>query len=160
MKITVFAFIVIVLISCSRNNVSNESLSAADLAAITGMAKESDNLKAASSHLTAATHLSEIKHWDSVYHQADSLYWHHHSAYNVANHHPHNDHEHQWVPYDHRIDHTKHYHHNYPGHPHDSLIVVSNGHHLNQEVTHSDVHNVNDHHVADSLHHLHQNYHH
>jgi hypothetical protein len=159
MKILVFGFGIILMISCTRNNQGSQLLTATDLAAITGMSKEANNLKASSTQLSYASNHSAIKHWDSVYHHADSVYWHHHSQYNHANHHSHNDHHHQWVAYDHAIDHSKHYHPVYPGHPHDSLVTVSNGHHPVANTHHPDIHTITDHRLLDSLHRLHQRFH-
>lgn len=157
---TIFAFLVVLaIVSCSKNEKTDTALSASDAAAVAGMLQETDSLYQASAQLRAATTPQQIHHLDSVFHHHDTLYWHHHNQYNENNPHPHNDHHHQWVPYDHSVDHSHHYHHPYEGHANDSLIVVSNGHHPDYTTHHPDIHDLHDHHVTDSLHHLHQTYH-
>lgn len=160
MKAISFCLLILLGFSCSTSNEAEMDLNAADAAAVSGMLQETNNLKHTAANLTSATTSPERHHWDSIYHHHDSVYWHHHNTYNTANHHPHNDHHHQWVPYDHVVDHSHHYHPPYPGHPHDSLVVIPNGHHSNHNTSHSSAHNLHDHHVMDSLHHIHQSYHH
>lgn len=160
MKTTLFCVLIFTLVSCSKNKETEVSLNASDAAAVAGMLAEINSLGQAASHLDSAITSEQKHHWDSIYHHHNSLYWHHHNNYNVVNSHPHNDHEHQWVPYNPNIDHSHHYHHPYSANAHDSLVVVSNGHHPDHNANHPDIHNLHDHQVVDSLHRIHQIHHH
>ena len=160
MKTIIFNLLVLVLISCSRNNETEITLNSSDVAAVAAMAVETNNLVLSSTELKSATTSEQIHHWDSIFHHHDSLFWHHHSLYNENNHNPHNDHHHVWIHYEPSIDHSHHYHPVYPNHPGDSVINASNGHHSDYTNYHPEIHSLHDHHVIDSLHHLHQVYHH
>jgi hypothetical protein len=151
MNTILFCFLTILLVACSRNDETEVILNPSDVAAVAGMAEESNNILAAIAELEAATTSEEIHYWDSTYKHHDSLYWHHHSEYNSANGHPHNDHHHEWTHYDTGTDHSHHYHHPYPEHVNDSLVVISNDHHPNVNIHHPDIHGLHDHHVMDSL---------
>ena len=160
MKTSLFCLLIVALISCSRNIETEITLNPSDAAAVTGMVQEFNNLLVTSGELASASTAQQKHHLDSIYHHHDSLFWHYHSLYNEINHHPHNDHLHKWVPYDHTIDHSHHFHPVYPHNIHDSLIVVPNGHHPHHTIHHSEIHSIHDHHRIDSLHNIHQVYHH
>jgi hypothetical protein len=160
MKTILFCFLTILLVACSRNDGSEVTLNASDADAVAGMAQESNNILEAIAHLQSVTAPDQIHHWDSTYKYHDSLYWHHHSEYNHANGHPHNDHHHEWTHYDTGTDHSHHYHHPYPEHTHDSLVVISNGHHPDANTYHPDIHGLHDHHVMDSVDHVYEGIHH
>ena len=161
MKTFLFFFLLVAFVSCSRDASEKETpVEPADAAAVMAMQQQEIALRQTSSQLATATTPEQRHHLDSVYHHQDSVYWHHHNQYSHQNTHAHNDHHHQWVHYDPTVDHSHHYHPVYPNHPHDSLIVVSNGHHPNHTVYHHNLHSLHDHHVIDSLHHIHQMHHH
>ena len=160
MKTNLTCILILTMISCSKNNETAVILNSADAVAVAAMAGEIINLKQAASHLQSAATPEQSLHWDSIYHHHNSLYWHHHNNYNAQNGHPHNDHGHNWMPYNPNVDHSHHYHHPYSVNPHDSLVIVSNNHHPDQKTHDPKIHNLNDHHVVDSLHNIHQVHHH
>jgi hypothetical protein len=145
--------------SCAKNKDNEEGLSTVDAAASAGIATELNQLAVSTTNLQNAISPAERHHWDSSFHHHDSLHWVHHSHYNTGNHHPHNDHHHEWVPYDPNINHHHHYHPIYPGHPHDTIVVVPNHHHTTHHEYHPGIHGLHDHHLIDSLHHIHAAHH-
>lgn len=160
MKIVITSIALLALIvSCTKSTENVQELNTTDIAAVTGMVGEVNFLRQASLQLSTASTPQQRHHADSSFHHHDSLHWVHHSHYNTTNNHPHNDHIHNWVPYNPTVNHTHHYHPHHPGHPNDSLVVILNGHHTAPAPHHPGVHTINDHHVMDSLHHVHQGHH-
>lgn len=158
MKTICFLFLSIILFSsCGKNNSSKETIRQDDVSASTGMTNKLSSLRQALTNLTGAQNSGQQHHWDSIYHHHDSLFWHHHNNYH-HNTYTHDDHSHQWVPYDPAINHSHHYHHSYPGHLNDSLIIVLNNHH-HTNCDHHPGHHICHHHTMDSLHHVHNLHH-
>ncbi|MEP6615931.1 MAG: hypothetical protein ABJA57_05100 [Ginsengibacter sp.] len=160
MKTSIFYITCFFIISCSKTTDTAGNLDASDAAAVSGMINETNILMGVSTQLEHAVTSDQIHHLDNLYDEHDSIFWHHHNSYNEANNQPHNDHTHAWVPYDPSIDHSHHFHPAYPDHFHDSLVEVPNNHHADYNIYHPDIHSLHDHHVIDSLEHLHQLYHH
>lgn len=149
----------ILFAACEKKESWEASLSPTDLAAISGMETELSRLKNKGLQLELTSDPVQRHQLDSSFHHHDSLHWVHHSNYNHDSNHPHNDHHHEWVPYDSTISHHHHYHPQYPGHPHDSTLVVSTGHHPNHHEHHAGSHHLHHHYVIDSLIRLHHSYH-
>lgn len=159
MKLTLFILSMLLIASCSKTGESDVSLSPTDAAAAAGISTELNHLAVSVTNLRMASTAHNRHHWDSVFHHHDSLHWIHHSHYNIANNHPHNDHHHQWVPYNPGINHAHHYHSVQPGHVNDSIVVVPNNHHTSHHIFHPGIHGLHDHHVIDSLHNIHRLFH-
>lgn len=159
MKTICFLFIATLLFTgCDKNNESKETVEQDDLSASVSMTSELSGMQQSLSSLTAAQSPDQRHHWDSAYHHHDSLFWHHHNNYH-HNTYTHDDHGHQWIPYDPAVNHHPHYHHPYPGHLNDSLVTTPNNHHHNNNDNHHPAHDMNHHHTLDSLHHVHNVHH-
>lgn len=156
MKNVIFllALPMLLLFSCKEKD--NNELSANDLSATQGMQYELVQMDVVLDSMMGTPLVNEQHHWDSLYHHHDSIFWHHHNAYHHETY-PHDDHHHEWV----QLPHTPDYHHdhNYPGHPADSLITGENDHHHDNSDHHHDGHDMHHHHVADSLHNVHNLHH-
>ncbi len=112
-----FAFLILLIIcvSCSKNAAKEISLDKADMEAVAGINAASKELSNISTQLEIASSPILQIHLDNLFHHQDSLFWHHHNLYNTQNNHPHNDHHHQWIPYNPNINHSHHYHPIHPG---------------------------------------------
>jgi len=122
------------------------------------MSNELILIDAAIDSMLISTSSAHKQHWDNLYHQHDSLFWHHHNLYHHQTY-AHDDHSHEWVPYSSSIHHTSHFHHPYPDHLNDSLIIHTNNHHHTNSDNHFTGHHVQQHHTLNSLHHLHNTHH-
>lgn len=158
MKPSLFVLAMLLIVSCSKTAEPDVSLSPTDAVASAGIVTELNNLAVAAPNLQAAATTLVRHHWDSAFHHHDSLQWVHHRHYNTPNNHPHNDHHHRWVPYDPAGNHAHHYHPVQRGHGNDS-IVVPNNHHTSHQTFHPGVQGLHDHHLVNSLHHIHRLFH-
>lgn len=172
-KLILVPFIILSIIGCEKKNdsTSNTNMPAAnnpvindmqltlnDSLSTVNMQAELSSMQQILDSLLATPYHTHQLYWDSLYHQHDSLFWHYHSQY----HHEvytHDDHHHEWVPYDLHINHNNHYHHVYPGHAHDSLITILNHHLHNISDHHFNGHCFIHHHILDSLNHIHNAHH-
>ena len=139
--------------ACNKSDNTTETLSSEDIAAANGMSTQLTGMQQSLNNLISASDANQRRHWDSIYHRHDSLFWHHHNNYH-HNVYAHDDHGHQWVPYDPAVNHHNHHHPHYPGHLNDSLIVTTNNHH-HTNCDHHPGHHICHHHTINSLHHLH-----
>lgn len=159
MKTYSFLFMLLFsLIACDKNNNSAETLDPEDITASANMTTSLSGMQQSLDNLLAASDVNQRHHWDSTYHHHDSLFWHHHNDYH-HNTYTHDDHDHQWVAYDPAVNHHHHYHHPYPGHPNDSLVSTPNNHHHDNNDHHHPGHDLNHHHLLDSLHQVHNVHH-
>lgn len=145
------------IMACKKSNNSNDTIAPDDLTASAAMTSRLTDMQTALNSLIAAPTLSQRKYWDSAYHHHDSLFWHHHNIYHHSTY-THDDHGHQWIPYDPTINHHNHHHHHYPGHLNDSLVTSTNNHH-HTTCHHHPGHHICHHHTMDSLHHVHNSHH-
>ena len=123
MKLFLFLFISgLFFISCNKSLSSDEIISPDDLAASVNMTTELSAMQLSLNNLISASDANQRHHWDSLYHHHDLLFWQHHNNYHHSTY-THDDHSHNWVPYDPNINHQNHYHHQYPNHTNDSLTV-------------------------------------
>ena len=153
----IYVLIIAVFVSSCNKNESTETIQQDDLAASVAMTGELSDMRQSVNSLITAPNPTQRLYWDSVYHHHDSLFWHHHNVYHHGTY-THDDHSHQWVPYDPTINHHGHHHPQYPGHLNDSLVTITNNHHhVNCE--HHPGHHICHHHTMDSLHHVHNLHH-
>lgn len=158
MKLTCFLFIAALLfISCDKNTEPDETIQQDDLSASVAMTSELSVMQQSLNNLIAASGTTQRLYWDSAYHHHDSLFWHHHNIYQHGTY-SHDDHGHQWVPYDPAINHHGHHHPRYPGHLNDSLIITTNNHH-HTNCDHHPGHHICHHHSIHSIHQLHNLHH-
>ena len=158
MKTFFTLFIVTLLyISCGKNNESTETIQQEDLSASIAMTSELTAMQQSVTNLITASNSAQRLYWDSAYHHHDSLFWRHHNIYQHSTY-THDDHGHHWVAYDPAINHHNHYHHRYPGHLNDSLVLIRNNHH-HTNCGHHTGHHICHHHTMDSLHLLHNLHH-
>ncbi|MCA6441447.1 MAG: hypothetical protein IM581_16070 [Chitinophagaceae bacterium] len=156
MKPIYVLLITVFVLSCNKNE-STETIQHDDLSASVAMAGELSAMQQSVNSLMIAPNHTQRLYWDSVYHHHDSLFWHHHNVYHHSTY-THDDHSHQWIPYDPIINHHGHHHPQYPGHLNDSLVTTTNNHHhVNCE--HHPGHHICHHHTMDSLHHVHNIHH-
>jgi hypothetical protein len=137
-----------------NENPAVDILSSIDSTASANMANELRSMSESLDSLLNTPHHNEQVHHDSMYHHHDSLYWHHHNNYNHETYN-HDDHHHQWVPYDSALNHTNHFHHTYPNHEHDSLVTTPTAHVHDNTDLHHPGHDIDQHHYLDSLHTVH-----
>ncbi|RYZ49962.1 MAG: hypothetical protein EOP49_15050 [Sphingobacteriales bacterium] len=161
MKTAYLLSFVVIIFSCTKNENkdNNESMAPADITASQSMRTEAVASRNALAALVSATTTSTRQHFDSAFHMHDSLFWVNHGAYHHGAY-QHDDHNHHWVPYDSTVNHSHHYHHPYPGHAHDSLVVTPLNHNHDNTDGHHPGHDLSDHHTQDSLHQIHNHYHH
>ena len=159
MKIIIsFLAAILFLGACSKQNSSNDRLSAADLSASANMSAGLTLMQQSLNNLISSANAAQRHHWDSLYHTHDALFWQHHNNYH-HNTYTHDDHSHSWVPYDANVNHQNHYHHQYPNHANDSLVTIHNNHHYNNTDHHHQGHDFKHHQLLDSLHHIHTTHH-
>lgn len=147
----------IILIACDKKDYSDE-LSAADLSTSLKMSAELNLMKQSLDNIIASPGLPEKRHWDSLYHKHDSLFWQYHDMY-PHNHYAHDDHYHNWTIYDPNVNHQGHFHHPFPGHLNDSLVTTQNNHLHDNHSRHFRGHDLLHHQFMDSLHLVHQVHH-
>jgi hypothetical protein len=138
-----------------------KALSAQDSMTAVNIHQEYTAMSACLDSMLATPHHTVQLHWDSMYHHHDSLYWHHHSEYRHDSA-THDDHHHYWTHYDATVDHSHHHHHIYTehGHEHDSLLIITTGDHVHDNTDHHfHGHDLQDHHLLDSIHHIHELHH-
>ncbi|MEO7922202.1 MAG: hypothetical protein ABIR30_00840 [Chitinophagaceae bacterium] len=158
MKIFYFLLVLSLFIyACNKSAATTETLNPEDLTAAAGMSTEISVMQLSLDNLISASDANQRRHWDSAYHHHDSLFWHHHNNYH-HNVYLHDDHSHQWIPYDPAVNHHNHHHPHYPGHLNDSLIVINNNHH-HTNCDHHAGHHICHHHTMQTLHHLHNLHH-
>ena len=158
MKSIFFLFIATLLfIGCQKNTESDETIQQDDLSASVAMTSELSVIQQSLNNLISAPNQAQRLYWDSAYHHHDSLFWHHHHIYHHGTY-SHDDHGHQWVPYDPAINHHGHHHPRYPGHLNDSLIITTNNHH-HTNCDHHPGHHICHHHSIHSIHQLHNIHH-
>lgn len=145
------------IVACDKKNESAETIQQTDLTAAAGMTTELSFMEQSLNSLIAAPNHAQRLYWDSAYHHHDSLFWHHHNIYHHSTY-SHDDHGHQWVPYDPAVNHHNHHHHHYPGHLNDSLVITTNNHH-HTDCHHHPGHHICHHHTIDSIHHVHNSHH-
>ncbi len=159
MKPILFLFIATLLfISCQKNNESKEIIAQDDLVAANAMTSEALVMQQSLNNLIAAPTQAQRLYWDSAYHRHDSLFWHQHNIYHHGTY-THDDHSHQWVPYNPAINHHGHHHPHYPGHHNDSLIIIPSSNHHHTNCDHHQGHHICHHHTIHSLHQLHNIHH-
>lgn len=159
--ISILALVSVLLYACNRNEDTTPAvdiLSVADSTASALMAHELESMHHSLDSLLLTPHHNEQVHHDSIYHHHDSLYWHYHNEYRHGTY-AHDDHQHDWVPYDTTQDHSHHFHHSYPNHELDSLITTPNHHAHSNSDSHHPGHDLNEHHELDSLHNVHNLHH-
>ena len=158
MKSIFFLFIATLLfIGCQKNTESDETIQQDDLVAASAMTNEISIMQQSLNNLISAPNQAQRLYWDSAYHHHDSLFWHYHHIYHHGTY-SHDDHGHQWVPYDPAINHHGHHHPRYPGHLNDSLIITTNNHH-HTNCDHHPGHHICHHHSIHSIHQLHNIHH-
>ncbi len=155
--------LLVMLAGCQKQSANlpgdKNTLETLDSIAAVQMSSELTSMSTVLESLLSGTNHAHQQHWDNLYHQHDSVFWHHHNQYHHETY-THDDHYHQWVPYNTTISHTGHFHHAYPSHANDSLVTNANIHHLNVVNHPFNGHHIRQHHTLDSLHHLHNSHHH
>ena len=155
-------FVVLIIVSCQKQSTDfareTGRLSPGDSVAAAQMSNELIGMSVALNSLLSSTSHVHQKHWDDLYHQHDTMFWHHHNLYHHETY-THDDHSHRWVPYNNTVSHTSHFHHPYPNQSNDSLVTHTNNHHPNVVNHHFNGHHIKQHHTLDSLHHLHNTHH-
>lgn len=142
----------------NNTNSNTVTLTAEDVTTTNAIRSELMQMQQMLDSMLATPHLVHQRHWDSLYHHHDSLLWHHHNLFHYDTY-THDDHHHSWTSYDPHIDHTHHYHHHFPGHINDSLVTVHGNHSHDNVDHHYNGHDIHDHFLADSLHHVHSLHH-
>ena len=155
--IILLSIVITLLLACNKNDNPTETIAPDDLTAANTMTSRLSDMTTALNNLIAAPNLNQRQYWDSAYHHHDSLFWHHHNIYHHGTY-LHDDHGHQWVPYNPAVNHHGHHHPHYPGHLNDSLVITTNNHH-HTNCDHHPGHHICHHHTITSLHHLHNQHH-